>query len=89
MVKHRVKRGETLGSLARRYGTSASAIRAANGLRSSFLRAGRTYTIPIRKVPVDTGPVVVPPRRLPPDEAFRAAAEASSPAAEPAAAGQR
>ena len=94
MVKHRVKRGETLGSLARRYGTSASAIRAANGLRSSFLRAGRTYTIPIRKVPVDTGPVVVPPRRLPPDEAFRASAEASSPAAgpataEPAAAGQR
>ena len=34
MVKHRVRRGETLGSLARRYGTSVSAIRAANGLRA-------------------------------------------------------
>ena len=89
MVKHRVKRGETLGSLARRYGTSASAIRAANGLRSSFLRAGRTYTIPIRKVPVDTGPVVVPPRRLPPDEAFRASAEEPAAAAEPSASAQR
>ena len=89
MVKHRVKRGETLGSQARRYGTSSSAIRAANGLRTSFLRAGRTYTIPIRKVPADTGPVVVPPRRLPPDEAFRASAEAPAAAAEPSASAQR
>jgi penicillin-insensitive murein endopeptidase len=67
MVKHRVRRGETLGSLARRYGTSVSAIKAANGLRSSRLRAGRSYTIPIRRTPPDNGPVVVPPRRLPPE----------------------
>jgi penicillin-insensitive murein endopeptidase len=67
MVKHRVRQGETLGSLARRYGTSVNAIRAANGLRSSQLRAGRSYTIPIRRTPPDSGPVVVPPRRLPPD----------------------
>jgi LysM repeat protein len=65
-VSHRVKRGETLGSLARRYGTSVSAIRSANGLRGTQLRAGRSYTIPIRKAPIDSGPVVVPPRRLPP-----------------------
>jgi len=67
MVKHRVRPGETLGSLAQRYGTSVNAIRAANGLRSSRLRAGRSYTIPIRRPPPDGGPVVVPPRRLPPD----------------------
>jgi penicillin-insensitive murein endopeptidase len=67
MVKHRVRPGETLGGLARRYGTSVSAIRAANGLRSTRLRAGRSYTIPIRRVPPDEGPVVVPPRRLPPE----------------------
>ena len=67
MVKHRVRRGETLGSLARRYGTSVNAIRAANGLRSSRLRAGRSYTIPIRRTPPDDGSVVVPPRRLPPE----------------------
>jgi penicillin-insensitive murein endopeptidase len=69
-VRHRVRSGETLGSLARRYGTSASAIRAANGLRSSFLRAGRSYVIPIRRVPQDAGPIVVPPRRRPPSQSI-------------------
>jgi penicillin-insensitive murein endopeptidase len=67
MVKHRVRPGETLGSLARRYGTSVSAIKGANGLRTTRLRAGRSYTIPIRRVPPDGGPVLVPPRRLPPE----------------------
>jgi penicillin-insensitive murein endopeptidase len=89
MVKHRVRSGETLGSLARRYGTSASAIRAANGLRNSRLRAGRSYTIPIRKTPSDAGPVTVPPRRLPRDTMARAAEPAPSPAPEPPAAAQR
>ena len=78
MVKHRVRRGETLASLARRYGTSVNAIRAANGLRSSRLRAGRSYTIPIRRTPPDSGPVVVPPRRLPPE--MLASVVAASPA---------
>ena len=83
-VSHRVRPGETLGSLARRYGTSASAIRAANGLRgTSRLRAGRSYSIPIRRVPPDEGPVVVPPRRLPPAPVVTAAS-----AAPPVAAGQ-
>jgi murein endopeptidase len=77
MVKHRVRTGETLGSLARRYGTSATAIRAANGLRSSQLRAGHSYTIPIRQTLPDTGPVVVPPRRLPPEMQARAVAAAT------------
>jgi len=74
MVKHRVRRGETLGSLARRYGTSVSAIRAANGLRSTRLRAGRSYTIPIRRMPPDEGPVVIPARRLPPEPVTTASA---------------
>jgi len=71
MLRHRVKRGETLGSLARRFGTSVNAIRAANGLKSTRLRAGRSYTIPIRKTPPDSGPVVVPPRRLAPELSAR------------------
>lgn len=66
-LTHRVRRGETLGHLARRYGTSVSAIRAANGLRGNTIRAGRSYVIPVRKVPPDAGPIVVPPRRLPPE----------------------
>ncbi len=73
-VKHRVRPGETLGGLARRYGTSASAIRAANGLRGTQLRAGRSYTIPIRRVPPDEGPLVVPPRRVPPPPVTTASA---------------
>ncbi len=86
MVKHRVRRGETLGSLASRYGTSVGAIRSANGLRSSRLRAGRSYTIPIRRMPPDAGPVVVPPRRLPPDALARTLVSApAQPAPEPAA----
>ncbi len=71
-VRHRVRSGETLGTIARRYGTSVGAIRSANGLRSTRVRAGRSYTIPIRKAPVDSGPVVVPPRRLPPQLTVRA-----------------
>jgi murein endopeptidase len=79
MVKHRVRRGETLGSLAGRYGTSVSAIKAANGLRSTRLRAGWSYTIPIRRMPPDGGQIVVPPRRLPPDLMARVAAPAPPP----------
>jgi penicillin-insensitive murein endopeptidase len=70
-LRHRVRRGETLGSIARRYGTSVSAIRRANGLKSTRVRAGRSYTIPVRKAPVDGGPVIVPPRRLPPELSVR------------------
>jgi murein endopeptidase len=91
MLKHRVRRGETLGALAGRYGTSVSAIRAANGLRTSRLRAGRSYTIPIRRMPPDEGPVVVPPRRLPPEMAGHtiATAEHGTAGADAAAAEQR
>jgi penicillin-insensitive murein endopeptidase len=71
-VRHRVRNGETLGGIARRYGTSVTAIRRANGLKSTRVRAGRSYTIPIRKAPVDSGPVLVPPRRLPPQLSVRA-----------------
>jgi murein endopeptidase len=71
-LRHRMRSGETLGSVARRYGTSVTAIRRANGLKSTRVRAGRSYTIPIRKAPVDSGPVTVPPRRLPPQLSARA-----------------
>ncbi len=73
-VTHRARSGETLSHLSRRYGTSTGAIRRANGLRGSMIRAGRRYVIPIRKIPSEAEPFVVPPRLLPP--APRAAAEA-------------
>jgi murein endopeptidase len=66
-VRHRVRKGETLGKLARRYGTSIKAIMRANRLRSSLIRAGRVYLIPKPTEAAPTlPPVVIPPRRLPP-----------------------
>jgi membrane-bound lytic murein transglycosylase D len=47
-IRHRVKRGETVASLARKYRISASAIRSANRLSSKKrLQAGRIVQIPI------------------------------------------
>ncbi len=90
VLKHRVRRGETLSHLAIRYGTSARAIRAANHLRGSRLRAGRPYLIPIRRVPVDNGPLVIPPRRLPPEAAHAVDSDPPSVApSQPAATGSR
>jgi len=84
-VTHRARHGDTLSGLGARYGTSAAKIRAANGIKGSRLRAGRRYVIPVRRVPAESAPVVVPPRRLPPlaAEAARASAPAvGDPAAE-------
>ena len=43
---HRVRRGETLTGLAKRFGVSVQALRKANGLSSDALRAGATLKIP-------------------------------------------
>ena len=47
-VRHRVRRGETLYGLARRYGTSVNAIRRANGMTGTMITAGKTITVPQR-----------------------------------------
>lgn len=63
---HRARKGDTLGKLARAYGSSVKAIQAANGLRSSAIVAGRTYRIPRAPgVRSPERPLVFPPRRLP------------------------
>lgn len=68
LVHHTVKRGDTLGSLARRYGTTSRAIQKRNGVKSTKLRVGQSLTIPLRG-PCTTcplpPPVIVPARRLP------------------------
>ena len=45
-VTHHVKRGQTLATIAKRYGTSVSAIRRHNKLRASGVRIGQRLTIP-------------------------------------------
>lgn len=42
---HVVKRGETLGSIARRYGLTESRLKAMNGMRSSRILAGQTLQV--------------------------------------------
>lgn len=66
-VYHKVRKGQTLGHLAKRYGTSVSALKRANGLRSSLIRAGKSYRILKRGgVKPAPNPAVIPPRRVPP-----------------------
>jgi LysM repeat protein len=68
-VSHRVRSGETLGHIARKYGSSVRMIQRANGMRSTFLKLGRSLTVPMRgpctQCPLPPA-VVVPARRLPP-----------------------
>jgi LysM repeat protein len=69
MVFHRVRSGDTLGHIARKYNTSVTAIMKASHMRNSFLSVGRSLLIPLRgpctRCPMPP-PVVVPEKRLPP-----------------------
>lgn len=44
-IRYRVRRGDTLSEIARKYGTSVSRIKSWNGLRSSRIRAGQVLTL--------------------------------------------
>lgn len=55
---HRIKRGETLSVIARRYDVSVSAIQQANKLRDSRIRAGRDLIIPVAANPYQQTTVV-------------------------------
>ncbi|MHB8876569.1 MAG: LysM peptidoglycan-binding domain-containing protein [Myxococcaceae bacterium] len=70
IVIHRVRRGDTLGQLAHRYGSSVRLIQKANRMSNTRLSIGRTLNVPLRGpctlCPLPP-PVRVPPRRLPPD----------------------
>jgi membrane-bound lytic murein transglycosylase D len=44
---HRIRRGETLGAIARKYGTTPSLIAETNHLRSYRIIAGRTLVLPV------------------------------------------
>lgn len=66
-VHHRVKKGETLGMLAKKYRTTVKAIQKANRLRNTRIRAKAVYAIPVAspaKPRLDA--VRLPARRVPP-----------------------
>ncbi|WP_281255324.1 penicillin-insensitive murein endopeptidase [Cystobacter ferrugineus] len=87
MVMHRVRSGDTLGGIALRYGSGVQAIKKASRLRGTFLRIGQVLAVPLRgpctRCPVPP-PVIVPPRKLPPELAPAAPAVASTPPPAPA-----
>ena len=77
-VKHKARSGDTLGRIARQYGTSVTALKKANQLRSSRIYRGRTYKIPRRGgVSSVTEKLVIPARRLPPLTTAPSAAQAT------------
>lgn len=45
-TSYTIKRGDTLGAIARKHGTTVSKIKAANGMSSDFIREGKTLRIP-------------------------------------------
>ncbi|MCE9666479.1 penicillin-insensitive murein endopeptidase [Myxococcus stipitatus] len=81
VTTHRVRSGDTLGGIALRYNSTVAMIRKANRMRGSFLRIGQRLSVPLRgpctHCPVPP-PVVLPPRRLPPEPKAPAVAAASS-----------
>ena len=46
-VRHRIKSGEALSTIARKYHTSIAVIKSANKLRGNFIRAGHYLLIPV------------------------------------------
>ena len=68
VAMHKVKRGDNLGKIALRYGSSVPAIRKANHMKNNFLKLGMVLQVPLHGActhcPVPAQ-VVVPPRRLP------------------------
>lgn len=62
--RHKVKRGETMASVAHRYGVSVSALRACNNLSANrSLYVGQRLKIPVRTVRYAKGPTGKQPER--------------------------
>jgi murein endopeptidase len=78
-ISHKVKKNETLGMIARKYGVSVPRLRAANGLKKSLIREKSVLRVPV----ATRGParpaerVRIPARRLPPPR--KAVADAAQP----------
>jgi len=47
-TRHTVKKGDSLSSIAKKYGSSVSAIQKANGLSGTMIRDGKTLVVPKR-----------------------------------------
>lgn len=77
-IAHKVKKNETLGMIARKYGVTIPRLRATNGLKSSLIREKSVLRVPVaRRGPArPTERVRIPARRLPPPRKPQAEATA-------------
>jgi penicillin-insensitive murein endopeptidase len=66
VMMYKVKKGETLGKIAKRFNTTVQVLKRANGLKKSMIREGKMYKIPRQGDPPPSPPVAVFPRLLPP-----------------------
>jgi murein endopeptidase/LysM repeat protein len=86
LMNHKVHSGDTLGAIARKYGTSVAAIQKANHMKGSFLRLAQVLRIPLHgpctHCPVPA-PMPVPPRLLPPAAVSGPAVASAPPPAPP------
>jgi membrane-bound lytic murein transglycosylase D len=46
-VRHKIKNGDSLGTIAKRYHTTVSALKAANGVNGTSIRAGKHLLVPV------------------------------------------
>ncbi len=77
----RAKKGDTLGKIAKKYGSSVEELKRANGLKKSLIVAGRVYKIPRRGGPKPIEQTLTfPPRYLPKDDKL---AKTGSPVPQP------
>ncbi len=47
-ITHKIRKGESLSTISKKYGVSIAAIKQANGMKSDALRAGKTLKIPAK-----------------------------------------
>jgi murein endopeptidase len=66
-ITHKVKKNETLGMIARKYGVPVARLRAANGLKKSLIREKSLLRVPVAtRGPTGPGPRLRLPARRPP-----------------------
>lgn len=51
LYHHKVRKGETLGAIARQYGISVTELKQANDMKNDRIRAGKSLLIPIKVTP--------------------------------------
>jgi len=63
-VRYRIRNGDYLGSIARKFGVRVSQLKRWNGLRNNNLRAGKYLSIYPRKIPKNSSGIASAKRKV-------------------------